>query len=304
MFDNLKRIFAVVSAMALASSLCIACDDDDKKDDGGETVIKKVNDSGETVTCKETIEIDYDKTSKSDIVDYLISVCRLSPYFKTDTAFINSDQTIGSPCFCYGPDCELAGYERPEQGKIFGCDNVQAVEGAVPICLRSSSVDNVKPAIYFPNGMCALALSKCTTVSDASGYICGFAKFGNFYTPDANGRLQGDEKADEETAKFTEAGCPEGSAMVKFEMNIEVEIVAGNPKTAKLDVTGCFKSCNTDSDCRTGEYDYILQDKGQIKCTEARPNEAGEKARVCFDERTVEHSSIGITTVSLDKKAE
>ena len=297
MFDSFKRSFSVISAIALASSFCcIACEDDnDETKDSGKFETRKVSET-ETIQCAPVITKDYSKTDEKSIIDYLVSVCTLSNYFQKDD-YKNSEQKIGSPCFCYGPDCELAGYERPEQGTIIGCKNVQPVAKAVPICLRSSNLDIVKPAIYFPNGMCAVAISKCTTINDKSNYICGFAKFGSLYTPDASGRLVGDENADAEIANFKAADCPDGSVMAEFEMNISVGIDADNPKTAKLEVVGCFPGCNTDSDCRSGEYDYILQDKGKLHCMTANPNADGEKAKVCFDERTVEFSSIGIRTV-------
>ena len=291
------------SAIALATQFCAACDDNDdngKNNNQGNFETRKVSET-ETIQCSPLApgeEIDFSIKEEKSIIDYLISICSLSTYFQNSETYKNSTQNIGSPCFCFGEDCEEAGYERPEQGPIIGCNNVQPIEKAVPICLRSSRLELVKPAIYFPNGMCAVAISKCTPLDD-SKYICGFAKFGSLYTKDANGRLVGDENADEEIAKFKAADCPDGTVMVEFEMNISVTI--GETRRATLDVIGCFPGCHTNDDCRTGEYDFKLQEKGRVHCMTAEPSifagHEGEKANVCFAEDTVEDSSIGIRTI-------
>lgn len=297
MFDRFKRPLSVIAAIALAAPLCIACDDDNDNKSTTTFETKKVSDT-ETIQCSPLSageEKDLSIQDEKSIIDYLVRICSLSTFFQKSDVYLNSPQTIGSPCFCYGEDCEEAGYERPEQGKIYGCNNVQPIGKAVPICLRSSRLELVKPELYFPNGMCAVAISKCTPLDD-SKYICGFAKFGSVYTKDRDGRLVGDENADAEIENFIAADCPDGTVMAEFEMNISVKIY--EERKAKLHVVGCFPGCHSDSDCRTGEYDYILQEAGGLHCMTAGENPTtGEKANVCFDERTVVDSSIGIRTI-------
>ncbi len=302
MFDRFKRPLSVIAAIALAAPLCIACDDDnDNKSTTTNFETRKVSDT-ETIQCSPLApgqDKDLSIQDEKSVIDYLVNICSLSTFFKNSDTYLNSPQKVGSPCFCYGEDCDEAGYERPEQGKIIGCDNVQPIGKAVPICLRSSRLELVKPELYFPNGMCAVAISKCTPLDD-SRYICGFAKFGSVYTKDADGRLSADEAVvDEEINKFIEADCPDGTVMAEFEMHISVKI--GEERKAKLHVVGCFPGCHSDADCRTGEYDYILQEPGGLHCITADPNPTTqEKAKLCFDERTVAESKIsehGIQTI-------
>ena len=305
--SNFKRFLSVLSSIALASCMVMGCDEEPSEGDNNNTNNENTDnnndstggdtntDHGYSATCK---PLDYDaedddpnndmpdwskkNANKKDIVDYLVGVCRLSTYFQTDE-FLNrapKDQGIGSQCFCYGQFCEMVGYERPESqttpateanvhGTLFGCDAVTDFKGAQKSCFRTSDVENIKPKIYFPNGTCALAMSKCTPQTEnAEDSICSFAKFGDY------------EKLNE----FTE--CPNmEEVLVDFVMNIEV--AGGVDAKARLDVRACFKGCETDADCHaTGVYDPIEGAKSQTKCVEISNNEA--KAGICFDMRTVQ----------------
>lgn len=313
---SLKRVLSLIVSVSLASCCMVACDDEDSNNKD-EVKTLKISDT-ETLTCTPlTDQTDYSKSDAS-AADYLIEHCKLSSYFKSE-AFTGSDQKLGSPCFCYGKDCEKAGYQRPEQGKIFGCDNVKAQPdfGMVPICLRSSRFDTIDPALYFPNGLCALAVSACETLNDPScakkgerncsdvptpeqdpvngvtPYICSFGIFGN---PD---KLTSDVNFSNDSAKdkIEQIECPDNHVLAQFMMDIKVKINENDPSESMLDVVGCFKGCHTDADCRTGEYDFILQEPGAVKCTKTRPNKDNVSAGVCFDIRSVEHSNIGITAI-------
>lgn len=306
--DQVLEYDANDEAVYCVSNYVIRCEDDSGCEEGyicddiekvcvkGSREDNADNDHGYSATCT---PIDYDaeddnpnndmpdwtmkNASKRDIVDYLVSVCRLSTYFQTDE-FLNraaADQGIGSQCFCYGQFCEMVGYERPESqvtpsseanvyGTLFGCDGVTDYKGAQKSCFRTSTVENIKPKIYFPNGTCSLAMSKCTPETDnAEDSICSFAKFGDY------------SKLDTFTA------CPNmEEVLVDFVMPIEVG--GGVNAKARLDVRACFKGCKTDADCHAvGVYDPIEGAQSQTKCVELS-NDAGEKAGICFDMRTVE----------------
>ena len=274
---------------------------------------------------------DYSKTG-SEIADYLIKHCRLSTYFTSDI-FKNSPQKLGSPCYCYGKDCSMAHYERPEQPQIFGCDNVKPIPeaGMVPICLRSTELALIEPSLYFPNGMCALAVSTCKSVYDPKceergdstcknakldsfkdkegkeqgpydPYICSFAVFGD------PKQLTSGDTFEDAASKIKEIQCPDDNVLVQFHMDIKIKIKEGdsNPTESLLDLVGCFQGCKTDADCRTDEYDFILQKPGEIKCMKADPNDEGVSAGICFDKRSVEFSDIspsGIKTINPGKYA-
>ena len=309
---SLKRVLTLVSAISLAACMTLGCDDNDSDGDAGNTgnTGNTGNNGGGAVTPSGAT--DWTKTGKSDIVSYLVSIGKLDAKYN-DPAFLDTPkekQIVGASCFCYGPRCNYAGYERPElqleqadvktsDGKstkvqaaqIFGCDGVAAdsadglFNGAVRACFRSSNVPNIKPAIFFPYGTCALAMSKCTpdTVcppndsqckSEADAVelnnktICGFAKFGDY---------------ENNIDKFV--ACPDNSVLIDFVMNIELSTLG---RKARLDVRACFPGCKTDEDCHGyNTYDPITNEQSQMKCevTEAAPD--GSVAKVCFDKRTV-----------------
>ena len=315
---SLKRVVSLTALLSLASCCLVACDDDSNDGDKDDTKTLNVSET-ETLSCTPLAgTTDFSKSGDA-AMEYLIEHCELSTYFKTE-AYTGADQKLGSPCFCYGKDCKEAGYQRPEQGTIYGCDNVKPIPeyGMVPICLRSSRFATIEPALYFPNGLCALAVSACETLNDPScekqgnrtcsgvhtpeedpengvePYICSFGVFGS---PD---KITNDVNfsSEESKAKIAQFECPDNQVLAQFMMDIKVKINPSDPSESMLDVIGCFKGCHTDDDCRMGEYDFILQEPGQIKCTKTRPNKDNVSAGVCFDIRTVEHSSIGITAIN------
>lgn len=269
-------------------------------------------------TCRSSNkETNWTKSEKREITEYLAGLCKIGETF-LDEDFIEQpvdEQNIGNSCFCYGKQCNYAGYERPElqpgfvkdangkdtvnvAGMIIGCDNVpEEYHGAVRSCFRSSNVANIKPAIYFPQGSCALAMSKCTPSDECTSFdkagctpesaieannktICGFAKFGE-YQPE----------------KFTE--CPvigdNQSVLVDFVMNISIATLG---RKAKLDARVCFPGCKTDSDCHGyGVYDPLVQEASQTRCVKTEPNGDGVVAGVCFDMRTVQDATPPVLTL-------
>lgn len=297
---NFKRFLSLVSGIALASCMTLGCDED-TPDTGNENTGNENTGNENTTpsgdhniknTCNHDDDFIPDWTQKNgkkeDIVNYLVDICRLSTYFQTPE-FLDKpaeEQVIGSECFCYGRYCEMVGYERPEAqvtpdkdafgepnpdvyGTIYGCDAVVDYMGAQKSCFRSSNVEGIEPKIYFPNGTCALAMSKCTPkTANAEGSICSFAKFGDY------------SKLDTFTA------CPDmKEVLIDFLMKIEVKGVSAQ---ADLDVRACFKGCKTDADCSGVDiYDPIAKAQSQTKCMEVK-NADGLKAGVCFDPRTVE----------------
>ena len=315
---SLKRVISLIASLSLAAFGMVACDDEESNNDQNKQITKNVTET-ETLTCTEVEGTKDFSKSGEEMMQYLIDHCLLSTYFRTE-AFTGSSQKLGSPCFCYGDKCEMAKYERPEQGKIYGCDNVKAIPefGMVPICLRSSEFKSIEPALYFPNGMCALAVSACETINDpgcakypngnktcegvptseedpvngVDPYICGFGVFGSPEKITSGVNFNNDEAK----TKIQQIECPEGNVLAQFMMDIKVKTGA-EPSESMLDVVGCFQGCHSDADCRVGEYDFKLQAPGQIKCTKTRPNTEGVSAGVCFDIRTVEHSNIGITAL-------
>ncbi|MBO4349858.1 MAG: hypothetical protein J6A01_02805, partial [Proteobacteria bacterium] len=277
MIYSFKRAMTVLSALSLATCVFAACDEDNDNDNkkpvnDPASVVRPDNsnqqpgDLGYAASCVPVSDKDmpdWHVTGKTNIVDYLVSICKLSEFFKKDE-FLNKpadQQLIGDPCFCFGPACSYAGYERPElqetkstikgyedvsDGTIYGCDGVpKNFHGATRACLRSTSLEDIKPAIYFPNGMCILAMSNCIPSEECHkddfqcegpedakkknhDTICVFAKFGEY-------------KIDE----FTE--CPNGEVLMDFRMSINIDLLK---RSAKLDVRGCFPGCNVDSDCQ------------------------------------------------------
>ncbi len=320
---------SMIAALSLMACGLTACDDDDDNGAGTTTTTTTTPNcnkgkQGFAATCECLSKTtDFTKVGKKPIADYLASICKLSTYF-TEDAFQNTpteEQGIGANCFCYGKNCSMSGYERPELqasglGVIYGCDNVpEEFNGAVRSCFRSTSIPTIKPQIYFPNGTCALAMSKCFPSEECTPgiddtdpknpctpeiakeknekTICGFAKFGE-YAPE----------------NFT--SCPEGSdgVLVDFAMNIEI-IDLG--RKAKLDVRTCFQGCETDADCKgAGVFDPITQEtaeQAQYKCIDTDPAVSGDfvgkKTKICFDRRTIKDASSGIVLVNPGKfKAE
>lgn len=306
MVFSFKRALSVLSALSLASCMVMGCDDDAQENNPpttnpgvtnptpnpGVTNPGVVTDNHYLSTCTaldNTQVPDFSKVGKENIVSYLASICLLGGNF-TLPEFLDkpaNEQVIGSSCFCYGEECEYTGYERPEQGVIYGCDAVlEEYNGAVRSCYRSSNVSGIKPAIYFPNGTCALSMSKCTGMSEDSegkkadeATICGFATFGDY------------SKKDQFLA------CPNNEVLVDFVMNVEI---VGLKRKAKLDVRACFQGCNTDADCvGAGIYDPAVGAESQTHCVETDTADAsGKKARLCFDKRTVIDSESGINLVN------
>ena len=310
----------ILASFSLLAGTMFGCDSDDENDDGGQKQEQNTDQKptakgcyagkqgfDSNCTCLNT-ETDWSKQGKSQIIDYLVSVCKLSTKYQ-DSAFVNApveSQNIGASCFCYGHDCNQAGYERPElqpennNAILYGCDNVpENYNGAVRSCFRSTSIDTIKPAIYFPFGACALTMSKCTPSEECDPYwdgddctpdkakksneetICSFATFGTY-----------------DTSKFT--SCPDDSVLMDFVMNIHIENLG---RKAKLDVRGCFKGCETDADCHnSGDFDPITQEISQYKCVETDPAIEGEfvgkKAKVCFDKRTIVDADSSLTLVN------
>ncbi len=310
-----KKFLSVFAALSLVSCVAFGCDSDDDGDGGTTTKKKNCNEGlqgySSSCACLDT-ETDWSKTGKQSIVDYLVSICKLSTSFQ-EKSFQETkpeEQNIGSSCFCYGSKCNYAGYERPElqmannDAIIYGCDAVAADDpnhmynGAIRSCFRSTHIDTIKPAIYFPFGACALTMSKCTPSDECTSFdkegctpesakasneqtICGFAKFGDYEQKDS----------------FT--SCPSGEVLMDFVMNIDL-ITLG--RKAKLDVRGCFQGCHDDSDCHgVGVFDPITQEQSQYRCVETDPAVEGEfvgkKAKVCFDKRTIADADSGLTLV-------
>lgn len=270
-------------------------------------------------TCRSTNkETNWTKSDKREITNYLAGLCKIGESF-LDDSFIEQpveEQTIGNSCFCYGKQCNYAGYERPEfqpgyvkdsngkdtanvAGMIIGCDNVpESYNGAVRSCFRSSNVANIKPAIYFPQGTCALSMSKCTPSDECTSFdkegctpesameannktICGFAQFGE-YQPE----------------KFTECPVIDGvqSVLTDFLMNISIATLG---RKAKLDIRVCLPGCKTDSDCHGYDvFDPLVQEQSQTRCVRtAARKEDGVTAGVCFDMRSIEEADPPVLTL-------
>lgn len=321
-----KKLFVLGLGIALSLGLAVGCDDDDSKDadnGSGETTAEE----GYLATCKKPdaktpIYVEDDPVrSKIEAATYLAQYCSIPEYYTKDE-FQNAtvaDQGIGASCFCFGKDCEYMKYERPEVGGIasqneayrakyklqqamFGCDGVpETHNGAVRTCFRSSEVANIKPAIYFPYGTCALAMSQCNVeieknnVKAADGTIdqtktaaqqktsrdtiCGFATFGD---PSIGGEGADNAAYAEKLSEFT--SCPSGDVLIDFVMPIEVTLMNSY---ADLNVRACFQGCKQDSDCHGfGVYDPIVKKQSGTKCVTVE-NASGAKAGVCFDPATV-----------------
>ena len=268
-------------------------------------------------TCEDTNKrTNFFVEGKGNIVDYLISICELDKFYK-NASFVEAtleQQKIGAACFCYGPTCNYAGYERPEWNSelveiwnetkkvagatLYGCDGVPVdYHGAVRSCFRSLVVDGIEPAMYFPNGSCALAMSECipSEICDPSdnsclgssnpaeyaramneNTICSFTKFGN-YTGDFATAAE----------SFKAEGCPDGQVMLDFVMNIKLTKLK---RAAKINIRGCFQGCETDADCHGYNItDPVTGQPSQLKCVTTREDEnTHRKARVCFDKHSVE----------------
>ncbi|MFA5624139.1 MAG: hypothetical protein WC966_03640 [Bradymonadales bacterium] len=239
---------ALISALFMFS----ACDNDDAKDDDKIQGCEQDNADG---------SINYSLTTRDEIVDYLICKKTVDPFFKTEKAK-NSPQTIGSPCFCYGEDCSTAGYQRPEQAKIFGCDNVpEEHQGAKRVCLRSTNAFGIEPVIYFTNGMCSNMLAKCVPVTEhAQNSICHLGAIGDA------------ERYDEFVS------CPKDSELL-VEMDLNVKVLE---EEATLVTKVCFPSCETDSDCRNTETDHVFKHGQTQRVCHQEPT---SKKKFCVDPR-------------------
>lgn len=237
----MRKIF---SPLAIICALCClyACDDGEK--------------TTETAKCADDKAggiYNYDLTDLDKIIAY--TKCKyeeelkrnpesavppnITAYYKTD-AFTRSAKTVGSPCYCYGSSCSDAGYQRPEQLTIYGCDNVaETHQGASRVCLRTTNAPGIEPVIYFTNGMCSHMLAKCEpTSADAAGSICRLAAIGD------------PEKYDDFTS------CA-NTKDVLIEMTIDVAVMT---QTAKLHTKLCVNACESDADCRNTETDPIFMD--------------------------------------------
>lgn len=301
------RALALVSTFSLVAMMTLGCDSDDDNDSSKPT------------------GTDWSMTTKKSSAEYLNSVGKLDAYFTQD-AFQNAtteEQKIGATCYCYGPQCNYAGYERPElqtemvsrndgeyqAAKIYGCDGVdESYHGAIRSCFRSSDVANIEPAIYFPLGTCGLTMSYCIPgdVCDPEYDCIGQKQADGTYPENCCtsetaieknndticgfarfGTYTGTTQAEYDTAAadFKEAGCPDGQVMLDFEINIKLTTLA---RYAKLLVRGCFQGCEQDSDCAGYNItDPITQEASQLKCIQTDPDANGKKANVCFDRRTV-----------------
>ena len=296
----MRKPFALFGALALICGLSFACDEN--SDDTEENEVQKGEGFAESCTPlgpKETTDFSY--TTKAGAAQYLVDICKLPEYF-TSSEFQNAkteDQGIGATCFCYGKNCSYMGYERPEQTTLYGCDGIPEVyNGAQRSCFRSSNVSNIKPSIYFPQGACSLAMSKCRPDNEAARQtICGFATFGD----PAYGKEAANTAYDQKIAEFVD--CPNGEVLLDFVMNISINGLSCEDKPtcdASLDIRACFKGCNTDADCHGAgdtNFDTVVQEYSQTKCVEAQNKDKTQKAKVCFDMRTVAGTD-GITLVN------
>lgn len=312
---NKKWLFLGLGLCA-SLGLATACSDDDDEQEAPVEPPKE----GYASTCR-AVQVTYPDDAptrdKKTAAEYLTSVCKLPEYFVSEEfqSAKNEDQTIGASCFCYGESCNYMGYERPEVGGIasenakerlqtamFGCDAVpETYNGAVRSCFRSSEVDGILPAIYFPNGACALAMSKCNVEIEknnvknddgtldqvktlaqqtkSSQTICGFATFGD---PAYGSRAKNDAYA-KNIDVFT--SCPNGEVLIDFVMGIEVTALESY---ADLDIRACFQGCKQDSDCHgAGIFDPIVQKQSNTKCQTVVSADGAKKAGVCFDMATV-----------------
>lgn len=312
MKKSLKNILLLAAGMGLSLGFVAGCDDTDDGDSNGESFVVpegylstcQPKQSGTTYCSKDDAKagkvcsVADPKRSKKEAADYLAGICKLPEYYTTES-FLNvsdAEQVFGSPCFCYGNGCEYMGYERPEVGgtpsytdkgqlEMFGCNGVpETYQGAVRSCFRSSEVDGIKPAIYFPQGTCALAMSKCTTDpgdTHSSQTICSFAVFG-----DPKYGTKADNNAyDSMIGEFKT--CPEGSngVLIDFQMPISIEDLGAH---AVLDIRACFQGCREDSDCHgTGVYDPIVQRQSNTRCLPVQNEDGTEKAGICFDPESV-----------------
>ncbi|MCL2325927.1 MAG: GDSL-type esterase/lipase family protein [Proteobacteria bacterium] len=233
---------------------------------------------GYAAGCKHIVDKNYALTDKTEIVNYLVDACAIGEYYRDDAFMKDSSQEIGDACFCYGQNCSMAGLERPEQLRIIGCDNVpENLNGAVRSCFRSfDMLPIIEPATYFPNGLCTLAMTRCT----GAEYICGMTTFGDYSKVDS----------------FT--SCPDGNVLAEFNMNIAIGINPDNPHRASLDVRLCLPHCEKDSDCRmNGEFDATIGAQSQVKCIQAENADKTKSAGVCIDQRLVDNSSIGVALI-------
>jgi len=270
-----RRLLLALTTLAFAASFA-GCEDDDNN--GPEGPKGNEGKPGYAEGCKHISGAkDWNLTDKTKIIDYLVNACIIGEYYRSDE-FKNSTQKIGDACFCYGQQCSMAGYERPEQQKIIGCNNVpEELNGAYRSCFRSSDERPViQPAIYFPNGLCTLVMTKCT----GADYICNMAAFGDYSKVDS----------------FT--SCPDGNVLADFNMSIAVAIDKDNPHRASLDVRICLPPCEKDSDCRmSGEFDATIGAQNQIKCVQAQDTDKTKSAGVCIDPRIVSDSNIGVVLI-------
>ena len=273
---------------------------DDKTDQkDAEGFLVPLSENAATATnregCETIRQVDYSFTALNEIVNYFVNACRVSEYFLFPE-FRDSKQEIGDPCFCYGEDCRYAGYERPEIEKIIGCDNVKtSIPGVVKGCFRSTDArkNHINPVIYFPQGMCTLMMAHCEELtSGARDGICNFAEFGDYSHKD----------------EFTV--CPAGSALSDFIMPIEVALSVENPEKAKLHARLCLPKCNTDADCHgAGTYDALLGETSQTHCIDVSDkckddSATVQPAKVCFDQRMIDQSEIGVCVVNNGESAE
>ncbi len=265
----------------------------------------------------EAKETDTSLTNFNEIVNYLVGTCTISEYFQLPT-FKDNKGGLGDPCFCYGEDCVMAGYQRPEAETIYGCQGLDPVTqpGAVKGCFRSTSAKGIKPEIYFPNGMCTIMMSNCQQTDsdcsinknckvikedyvnpnadrtkevaqyDKSSYICGFATFGDW----------------SKKSEFT--SCPHNGVLSDFDMPIAVYMGPTLSSAAKLDATLCLQPCETDNDCHgSKEYDAIIGEAGQMKCVSTKDlcrdtTRTVVDTKVCFDTRVSDQSSIGLCAMA------
>lgn len=266
----------VLAVLATSLAFATACDEttDEKID------VPRGNEGkpGYAEGCKALKGVtDTTKTDKTAITDYLVNACVIGEYFKTES-FVESSQKIGSPCYCYGDACSMAGFERPDPPRIMGCDNVPTEQiGAVRGCFRSTNAaPAITPVIHFANGQCTLMMSKCTP---SDSYICSFATFGDY------------TKVDEFRS------CPDDNVLIDLDIKVSLSI-GEKPQTADLAVRMCVQSCELDSDCRQGEFDPAIGKNSELKCIEiANKEQPDQKAKACIDRRVIDLDADGVDLV-------
>jgi hypothetical protein len=188
---------------------------------------------------------------------------------KTYTITVTREEFgIGDPCTCVNDgdnkcNNKDTGAPLPANGTISGCDKIPLIDitaGSALICLRSFDATEAHkndlykdvPFTYFAEGYCALGSAKCSSTLNLCSIDPG-ASFGKY-----------------EDMKT----CPSGSVMISFRLSILGGIMT-------IDTSVCAKSCSSDSDCRKGEWDNVLNETSQYQCI------TKDTAKFCYDPRNL-----------------